>query len=175
GEPARGGTRPRRQRGSGVLARHAPDVPARDPHWHRDRLAADVRRLLHERPAGHTEDEHVRKPHLYPGRAARRQDEDGVARAHPFRDRACPDDVLPPRDAARGGAWLVSATLGTGVTKTPTGGYFKNPWRKPRILQGATIGYLLWSLLPVVIAVIFSFNGGRSRNSWQSAAFRGGT
>jgi spermidine/putrescine transport system permease protein len=51
-------------------------------------------------------------------------------------------------------------------------GYFKNPWRKPRILQGVTIGYLLWSLLPVVIAVIFSFNAGRSRISWQGFSLR---
>ena len=54
----------------------------------------------------------------------------------------------------------------------PAKGYFKNPWRKPRILQGVTIGYLLWSLLPVVIAVIFSFNGGRSRISWQGFSLR---
>jgi spermidine/putrescine transport system permease protein len=52
------------------------------------------------------------------------------------------------------------------------GGYFSNPWRKPRILQATTIGYLLWSLLPVVIAVIFSFNGGRSRNAWQGFSLR---
>lgn len=50
--------------------------------------------------------------------------------------------------------------------------YFRNPWRKPRILQGVTIGYLLWSLLPVVIAVIFSFNAGRSRISWQGFSLR---
>jgi spermidine/putrescine transport system permease protein len=54
----------------------------------------------------------------------------------------------------------------------PATGYFKNPWRKPRVLQGVTIGYLLWSLLPVVIAVIFSFNGGRSRISWQGFSLR---
>jgi spermidine/putrescine transport system permease protein len=46
-------------------------------------------------------------------------------------------------------------------------GYFRNPWRRPRFLQLTTILYLLWSLLPVVIAVIFSFNNGRSRASWQ--------
>ncbi|HEX3300976.1 MAG TPA: ABC transporter permease [Actinomycetota bacterium] len=46
-------------------------------------------------------------------------------------------------------------------------GYFRNPWRKPRFLQATTLGYLLWSLLPVIIAVIFSFNSGRSRSSWQ--------
>lgn len=54
----------------------------------------------------------------------------------------------------------------------PARGYFRNPWRKPRVLQGVTIGYLLWSLLPVVIAVIFSFNDGRSRISWQGFSLR---
>ncbi len=53
-----------------------------------------------------------------------------------------------------------------------TRGYFKNPWRRPRVLQGVTLAYLLWSLLPVVIAVIFSFNGGRSRISWQGFSLR---
>jgi spermidine/putrescine transport system permease protein len=46
-------------------------------------------------------------------------------------------------------------------------GYLRNPWRRPRILQATTVGYLLWSMLPVVIAVIFSFNNGRSRVVWQ--------
>jgi len=49
----------------------------------------------------------------------------------------------------------MSATIQSTPAAPPTG-YFRNPWRKPRILQGGTIGYLLWSLLPVVIAVIFS-------------------
>ena len=57
----------------------------------------------------------------------------------------------------------MSATIENPTAAAPATGYFKNPWRKPRVLQGVTIGYLLWSLLPVVIAVIFSFNGGRSR------------
>ena len=35
-----------------------------------------------------------------------------------------------------------------------------------------TIGYLLWSLIPVVIAVIFSFNAGRSRSTWQGFSMR---
>jgi spermidine/putrescine transport system permease protein len=51
-------------------------------------------------------------------------------------------------------------------------GYFRNPWRRPRFLQATTIGYLLWSLLPVIIAVIFSFNAGRSRASWQGFGLR---
>ena len=66
----------------------------------------------------------------------------------------------------------MSAAIDAGRTAGSVRGYFKNPWRKPRVLQGVTIGYLLWSLLPVVIAVIFSFNGGRSRISWQGFSLR---
>jgi spermidine/putrescine transport system permease protein len=51
-------------------------------------------------------------------------------------------------------------------------GYFDNPWRRPRFLQATTIVYLLWSLLPVVIAVFFSFNDGRSRVTWQGFSLR---
>jgi spermidine/putrescine transport system permease protein len=32
--------------------------------------------------------------------------------------------------------------------------------------------YLVWSLAPVLIAVIFSFNAGRSRTNWQGFSFR---
>ena len=63
------------------------------------------------------------------------------------------------------------SALGT-TEATGAKGYFRNPWRKPRFLQATTIGYLLWSLLPVLIAVVFSFNDGRSRVSWQGFSLR---
>jgi spermidine/putrescine transport system permease protein len=50
--------------------------------------------------------------------------------------------------------------------------WWKDPWRPPRILRAITAGYLVWSLLPVLIAVIFSFNDGRSRTNWQGFSFR---
>jgi spermidine/putrescine transport system permease protein len=40
------------------------------------------------------------------------------------------------------------------------------------VLAGITIFYLVWSLLPVLIAVMFSFNDGRSRTNWQGFSFR---
>jgi spermidine/putrescine transport system permease protein len=46
-------------------------------------------------------------------------------------------------------------------------GWWNNPWRKPRFLQAFTWGYLFWSLVPVFIAAMFSFNNGRSRSTWQ--------
>jgi spermidine/putrescine transport system permease protein len=50
--------------------------------------------------------------------------------------------------------------------------YWRNPWRKPRILMLVVVGYLAWSLLPVLIAVLFSFNSGRSRTNWQGFSTR---
>ena len=53
-----------------------------------------------------------------------------------------------------------------------TTGWLRNPWRKPRVLQAVTWGYLAWSILPVVIAIVFSFNAGRSRSTWQGFSLR---
>jgi len=50
--------------------------------------------------------------------------------------------------------------------------YFRNPWRKPRVLALVTWLYLAWSLLPVAIAILFSFNAGKSRTTWQGFSFR---
>jgi spermidine/putrescine transport system permease protein len=50
--------------------------------------------------------------------------------------------------------------------------WFRDPWRRPRVLAAITVFYLAWSLLPVLIAVMFSFNDGRSRTNWQGFSFR---
>jgi spermidine/putrescine transport system permease protein len=47
-----------------------------------------------------------------------------------------------------------------------------NPWGKPRFLAAFTWAYVLWSILPVVIAILFSFNDGRSRSAWQGFSLR---
>jgi spermidine/putrescine transport system permease protein len=44
---------------------------------------------------------------------------------------------------------------------------WRNPWRRPYILATITWVYILWSLAPVLIAIQFSFNDGRSRSVWQ--------
>src|SRR4051794_18664233 len=44
---------------------------------------------------------------------------------------------------------------------------WRNPWRRPYVLASITWLYILWSLVPVLIAVQFSFNNGRSRSVWQ--------
>jgi spermidine/putrescine transport system permease protein len=50
--------------------------------------------------------------------------------------------------------------------------WWKDPWRRPRVLLAITLLYVVWSLLPVLIAVVFSFNAGRSRTSWQGFSTR---
>ncbi|MDQ5815478.1 MAG: ABC transporter permease [Actinomycetota bacterium] len=47
-----------------------------------------------------------------------------------------------------------------------------NPWGKPRFLSAFTWLYIAWSLVPVLIAVQFSFNAGRSRSTWQGFSLR---
>jgi spermidine/putrescine transport system permease protein len=44
---------------------------------------------------------------------------------------------------------------------------WRNPWRRPYFLAGITWAYIVWSLVPVLVAVQFSFNDGRSRSVWQ--------
>jgi len=48
----------------------------------------------------------------------------------------------------------------------------RNPWRHPWFLEGFTWLYLIWSLVPVALAVLFSFNTGRSQSVWQGFSWR---
>ena len=50
--------------------------------------------------------------------------------------------------------------------------WWHDPWRKPRLLAAITVVYLLWSLLPVLVAVLFSFNSSRSRTDFQGFSMR---
>jgi spermidine/putrescine transport system permease protein len=50
--------------------------------------------------------------------------------------------------------------------------WFANPWGRPRALGTITWLYMVWSIAPVVIAVLFSFNDGRSRSVWQGFSMR---
>lgn len=44
--------------------------------------------------------------------------------------------------------------------------------RKFSTLHVIIWGYIIWSLVPVIIAVAYSFNNGRSRTVWQGFSFR---
>ena len=50
--------------------------------------------------------------------------------------------------------------------------WLRNPWGRPRVLASVTVLYILWSVLPVVLAIAFAFNSGRSRTTWQGFSFR---
>ena len=45
--------------------------------------------------------------------------------------------------------------------------WLSNPWARARFLWAVAIAYMVWTLLPVFVAVLFSFNGTRSLTSWQ--------
>ena len=47
-----------------------------------------------------------------------------------------------------------------------------NPWGTPRVLRVVTILYVIWSLVPVLLAVRIAFNSGRTRTSLQGWSFR---
>jgi spermidine/putrescine transport system permease protein len=63
----------------------------------------------------------------------------------------------------------------TARPKTPPArlpGPRRNPWGHPWFLEGFTWLYLIWSLVPIVIAVLFSFNNGKSQSAWQGFSLR---
>ena len=49
---------------------------------------------------------------------------------------------------------------------------WRNPWRHPWFLEGFTWLYLISSLVPIAIAVLFSFNNGKSQSAWQGFSWR---
>jgi spermidine/putrescine transport system permease protein len=50
--------------------------------------------------------------------------------------------------------------------------WWSNPWGKPRFLALFTMLYLVWSIVPILIAIRFSFNEGRSRSTAQGWSLR---
>jgi spermidine/putrescine transport system permease protein len=61
----------------------------------------------------------------------------------------------------------------TSDTRTaPRRRWFRDPWRKPHILEAVTWLYIAWSVLPVLIAVGLSFNAGRSNTQFQTFGLR---
>jgi spermidine/putrescine transport system permease protein len=48
----------------------------------------------------------------------------------------------------------------------------RNPWGRPRFLPLVTGLYVIWSIVPVAIAILFAFNDGRSRTTWQGFSLR---
>jgi spermidine/putrescine transport system permease protein len=57
-------------------------------------------------------------------------------------------------------------------TATRVRGWLTNPWGRPRVLVLVTWGYMVWAIVPVLIAVQFSFNSSRSRTIWSGFSLR---
>src|SRR5687767_11719273 len=51
-------------------------------------------------------------------------------------------------------------------------GWVRNPWGRPRFLVVFTWAYVLWALVPVIVAVQFSFNETRSRTVFAGFSTR---
>jgi spermidine/putrescine transport system permease protein len=71
--------------------------------------------------------------------------------------------------AAHSRAATGDPTTRTGLGRLRPG---RNPWRHPWFLEGFTWLYLIWSLLPIAMAVLFSFNNGKSQSVWQGFSWR---
>lgn len=59
----------------------------------------------------------------------------------------------------------------TGLTHRAAA-WLANPWARARFLWVLAIGYVLWTLLPVAIAIVFSFNASRALTAWQGFSTR---
>jgi spermidine/putrescine transport system permease protein len=69
----------------------------------------------------------------------------------------------------------MASVVGEPVTSPPPGGAELtwrerargNPWRRPWAMEGFSWLYIIWSIVPIAIAVLFSFNKGASQATWQ--------
>jgi spermidine/putrescine transport system permease protein len=51
-------------------------------------------------------------------------------------------------------------------------GWWTNPWGQTRYLWVFAWLFAIWSIAPVALAILFSFNAGRSRSNWQGFSTR---
>jgi spermidine/putrescine transport system permease protein len=50
--------------------------------------------------------------------------------------------------------------------------WLRTPWGRPRFLPLVAALYIIWSVVPVAIAILFAFNNGRSRTTWEGFSLR---
>src|SRR5262249_48616061 len=124
-------------------------------------------------------DEHDRERDqpLHPGRAADPGGSCVGRRAHALPRPA--HGLLPRRHRTgateAGGVTTASATAVSAPRRslfTRARDWWANPWGKPRFLILATALYLVWSIVPILVAIRFSFNAGRSRSTSQGWSLR---
>ncbi len=121
----------------------------------------------------------VRQPDQQDGHPVEPGPTRGIVGPHLDRDPARPDGVLPAVHTASSGGVGVSEiavepqdTGAAGPSGDRSGNWLTSPWRRPVFLMGFTWAYIAWALVPVLIAIAFSFNAGRSRSIWQGFSFR---
>jgi spermidine/putrescine transport system permease protein len=61
---------------------------------------------------------------------------------------------------------------GSVTARAPLPRLRRNPWGHPWFLEGFTWLYLIWSIVPIALAVLFSFNNGKSQSAWQGFSMR---
>ncbi|MGH2539802.1 MAG: ABC transporter permease [Actinomycetota bacterium] len=61
----------------------------------------------------------------------------------------------------------VGVTLDRPTSWRRTAAWARNPWAQARFLWVAAIAYVVWTIVPVAIAVGFSFNAGKAQTTWQ--------
>ncbi len=73
----------------------------------------------------------------------------------------------------------MASVIEEAVSTRPVGGAVRrrrqlrlSPWRRPWGLEALTWLYIAWSLVPVALAVLFSFNSGGSQESWQGFSLK---
>ena len=147
--------------------------------------AADVRRLLHQRPdLGLAADEHARQRDqpVHPGRAP--EEPRRIAGDRADGDPVDRDALLRLPDHPRRPEIRVTATRAPAPAIEPAAApqpaprrhllpaRLRNPWGGPASWSRSRGLYVIWALVPVVIAMLFSFNNGRSRSVWQGFSIR---
>jgi spermidine/putrescine transport system permease protein len=70
-----------------------------------------------------------------------------------------------------------AATVSPATARAPSTwarmrGWVANPWGRPRFLVAITWAYMVWAIVPVLIAIQFSFNATRSRTVWAGFSTR---
>ncbi len=64
------------------------------------------------------------------------------------------------------------STASTRRKRQSLGTWLANPWAQTRFLWAVGIAYVIWTLLPVAGAVLFSFNEGRSITQWEGFSLK---
>src|SRR4029077_11313015 len=83
--------------------------------------------------------------------------------------------LLPvEHEPGRPGDQRMSSTAGLGAPRPRQSfkEWITNPWAETRFMWVVGFAYVIWMAIPVVTAVLFSFNKGRSDTQWEGFSLR---